>query len=264
MLDEQEVVRFPVPVVFAAGDVLRGLPLGVGCVGGDHRVLQVHGLQQLPDLGGLGGLVRDPVLGDHGFLFVQHRGEQLDLPVRDAAQPFPVDRDRGQQVIQAARVCQGAQPAADQVIEGVRSDGMDQGADPLLAGSDDLASQRVARPAQPPQDLLRQVSGLVADLPEVLRPGQHARHRDREHEHQQVPAAAPLARVRDLRQHLQQAGGLPGCVFIGAGHGGSAGMRHWHRRPFVPVRSGLDTRDQTGREAVPANHAQLVSRVIDA
>jgi len=34
---------------------------------------------------------------------VQHRGEQLDLPVRDAAQPFPVDRDRGQQVIQAAR-----------------------------------------------------------------------------------------------------------------------------------------------------------------
>jgi hypothetical protein len=67
-------------------------------------------------------------------------------------------------VIQAARVCQGAQPAAGQVIEGVRADGMDQGADPLLAGSDDLASQRVGRPAQPPQDLLRQVSGLVADL----------------------------------------------------------------------------------------------------
>jgi hypothetical protein len=33
-------------------------------------------------------------------------------------------------------------------------------------------------------------------------------------------------------------------------------MRHWHRRPFVPVRSGLDTRDQTGREAVSANHGQ--------
>ena len=38
------------------------------------------------------------MLRDHDFLFVQHRGEQRDLPVRDAAQPFPVDRDRGQQV----------------------------------------------------------------------------------------------------------------------------------------------------------------------
>ena len=47
-------------------------------------------------------------------------------------------------------------------------------------------------------------------------------------------------------------------VFIGAGHGSSAGMRHWHRRPFVPVRSGVDTRDQTGREAVPADRAQLI------
>jgi len=137
---------------------------------------------------------------------------------------------------------------------------MDQGADPLLAGSDDLASQRVARPAQPPQDLLRQVSGLVADLPEGLRPGQHARHRDREHERQPIAAAPEPARVRDPREYLQQPGDFPGCLFIGAGHGGSTGMRHWHRRPFVPVRSGLDTRDQTGREAVSANHGQPMSR----
>ena len=36
------------------------------------------------------------------------------------------------------------------------------------------------------------VCGLVADLPEVLRPGQHARHRDREQEHQREPASPGL------------------------------------------------------------------------
>jgi hypothetical protein len=30
---------------------------------------------------------------------VQHRGEQLDLAVGDAAQPFAVDRDRGQRFL---------------------------------------------------------------------------------------------------------------------------------------------------------------------
>jgi hypothetical protein len=93
-LDEQEVVRSAVPVLFLAGDAVRGLPLRVGGVGGDHRAFQVHGLQQLLQLGGLGGLVRDPVLRDHDLVLVQHRGEQLDLAIGDAAQPFPVDRDR--------------------------------------------------------------------------------------------------------------------------------------------------------------------------
>ena len=81
-LDEQEVVRFPVPVLFLPGDVLRGLPLCVDGVGGDHGVVQVYGVQQFPDLGGLGGFIRDPVLGDDHLLLVQHRGEQLDLPVQ--------------------------------------------------------------------------------------------------------------------------------------------------------------------------------------
>jgi hypothetical protein len=56
------------------------------------------------------------VLGDRGLLLVQHRGEQLDLAVDDAAQPFPVDRDRGEQAVEAAGVRQAAQPAADQVV----------------------------------------------------------------------------------------------------------------------------------------------------
>jgi hypothetical protein len=73
--DEQKIVRFSAAVFSAAGDVLRGLSLGVGHVGGDDHVLQVHGLQQLLDLRGLGCLVGDPVLSDDHFLLVQHRGE---------------------------------------------------------------------------------------------------------------------------------------------------------------------------------------------
>ena len=129
-------------------------------------------------------------------------------------------------MIQAARVRQLAQPAAGQVIEDDRADDMDQGADPLLARGDDHAAQRVRFPAQPGQDLLRQVSALVVDLPEAPRPGRHARHRDSEHERQQVAAAPALPQVLDLRQYLQQAGNVSGGVLIGAGHGGSAGMRH--------------------------------------
>jgi hypothetical protein len=44
------------------------------------------------------------VLGDHDLFLVQHGGEQLDLAVRDAAQPFSVDRDRGQQPVRQACV----------------------------------------------------------------------------------------------------------------------------------------------------------------
>jgi hypothetical protein len=45
-------------------------------------------------------------------------------------------------------------------------------------------------------------------------------------------------RVRDQRQHLQHPRNLNACLasgFNGAGHGGSGGMRDFHRRPFVPV-----------------------------
>jgi hypothetical protein len=225
-LDEQEVVRSAVPVLLAAGDVVRGLALGVGRVGGDYGVVQVHAGQQLFDLGGLGGLVRDPDLPDDHLFLLQHRGEQLDLAVGDAAQPFPVDRDRGQQPVQAAGIRQGAQPAADDLVEDVRADGVDQGADPRLARGDDPPQQRMRPPAQPAQDILRQVSGLVPDLPEALRPGQRARDRNGEHEDQQIAASPALARVRDPRKYFQQAGNLPCCVSIGAGHSGSAGMRN--------------------------------------
>jgi hypothetical protein len=44
------------------------------------------------------------VLGDHHLLLVQHRREQLDLPVADAAQPFPVNGDGAQQTVQPAGI----------------------------------------------------------------------------------------------------------------------------------------------------------------
>jgi hypothetical protein len=106
-------------------------------VSGDHGTGQVHRVQQLPDLRDLVGLVGDPPLRDDHLLLVQQRGEQLDLPVRYPAQPLAVDRDRGQQPLQPAGLSQRAQPAADELIEGVRVQVLDQGAQPRLAGRDD-------------------------------------------------------------------------------------------------------------------------------
>jgi hypothetical protein len=78
----------------------------------------------------LRSVVRDPGLPDDHLLVVQHRGEELDLAVQDAAQPLAVDRDRGQRLVQPARVRQGAEPPAGEVVQQVRADRLDEGADP--------------------------------------------------------------------------------------------------------------------------------------
>jgi hypothetical protein len=105
---------------------------------------------------------------------VQHRGEELALAVQDAAQPLAVDRDRGQRLVQPARVRQGAEPPAGEVVQQVRADRLDEGADPGLAGGDDPAPQRMRDPAEPGQHALGQVSGMIAGLAEVSGPGQRA------------------------------------------------------------------------------------------
>jgi hypothetical protein len=132
----------------------------------------------------------------------------------------------GQQPVQAAGGREVAQPPAGNLIQDLGVDEVEQRPDPGLAWGDDLPPQRVRLPAQVTQHLLGQVSGLVADLPERLGPGQRARGGDREHEHQREPASPGPARVRDQGQHRQQAGNLPGPVLDHAGHGGNAGMRH--------------------------------------
>jgi hypothetical protein len=93
-------------------------------------------------------------------------------------------------------------------------------ADPRLARSDDPPQQRVRSPAQPGEDVLRQVTGMIAGLTEVPGPGQRARDGDREDEDELVTASPRLPRARNQREHLQQARGLPVFFFIGAGHGG--------------------------------------------
>ena len=127
---------------------------------------------------------------------------------------------------------------------------MQQGADPLLARRDDPAPQRVRAPAERGQQLLRHVSSLVPDLPEALRPGQHADHRHCQREHQAEPPATHLARIPDPGQDARQAGNL----LISAGQGSYTGMRNWHRWPLVPELIWRDTLIISDR-ATPANQA---------
>ena len=232
------VVGVPAAVFFLPRNVFRGVALGVGRVGGHDAVHQVDSVQQLFDLGDLVSALGDAVLADDDLLVVQHRGEQLLGAVGDAAQPLAVDRDRGQQRLQLPGLRQRPQPAADDLVQAPGVDGLDEGADPLLAGSDDRALERVDAAAEAGEHVLRQVRGLVADLPVGLRPGQRTARRDRQDEHQLVAAAPPFTQVRDLRQHFQQPRDFL-LVTVFAGHGGLGGMRHWHGRPLVPGRSGV-------------------------
>jgi hypothetical protein len=117
-------------------DTGRGLPARAGGIGGDHRVPQIHVAEQRLDLGDLGGVVRDPNLPDDNLLPVVHGGEQLDLAIQDPAQSFAVNRDRGQQPVQSARVCQLPEPAVNQVVQEVRADRLDERAEPGLAGGE--------------------------------------------------------------------------------------------------------------------------------
>jgi hypothetical protein len=61
----------------------------------------------------------------------------------------------------------------------------------------------VRQSAELGEEVLWQVGGLVADLPEGLRPGEYTGHRHREHEHQGEPPAPLASWVVDLREDLQ-------------------------------------------------------------
>lgn len=89
-----------------------------------------------------------------------------------------------------------------------RAVGLDQGADPRLALGDDLPQQRMRPLAEHLQHALWQVCGMVADFAVVLRPSQHPRDSDREHEDTQEAAPAPLPRVRNRASISQVPGHL--------------------------------------------------------
>ncbi len=48
-------------------------------VGGDHGVGQIDPVEQVGDLGDLGGVLRDGDLGDDDLLLVEPGGEELDV-----------------------------------------------------------------------------------------------------------------------------------------------------------------------------------------
>ena len=209
----------------------------MGGVGGDDGVLQVHVVEEGLDLGGLGGVVGYPDLGDDRLRLVEHGGEQLDLPVEDAAQPLAVDRDRGRRPVQPAGVREVAQPAAEDLVQDSGVDEVQERADPGLARRDDLPPQRVRPPAEVAQHVLGQVSGMVADLPERPGASKGARGGNGKDEDEPVAAAPWPAGVRDQGQHGQQTGDLSGPVLDHAGHaghGGNSGMRHWSGGLSVP------------------------------
>ena len=112
---------------------------------------------------------------------------------------------------------------------------VEQGPDPGLARGDDLPPQRVRPPAEAAQHVLGQVSGMVADLPEVLAPASvHAAATAR-------TKTSGYRRPRGFRGSGTRAstasrpGTFPAPFSIMLVTAVIAGMRHWHRRPFVPV-----------------------------
>ena len=64
---------------------------------------------------------------------MQDGGEQLDLPVQHPAEPLAVDRDRGQQPVQAAGIREVAQPPAGNLIQDLGAGEVEQRPDPGLA-----------------------------------------------------------------------------------------------------------------------------------
>ncbi len=166
---------------------------------------------------------------------MQQRGEQLDLPSVTPRSHLPSIAIAVSRPCQPAGLGQRAQPAADELIEGVRAQVLDQGAQPRLAGRDDRPPWRVRLPAQPGWHLLRQVSGLVPELTEVPRPGQHAHHGDRQHEDQAVAPPPPLARVRHRASTCSRPG-TSSSVLV------KALVRAWGTDidgPLVPEGSGV-------------------------
>jgi hypothetical protein len=91
---------------------------------------------------------------------------------------------------------------------------VEQRPDPGLARGDDLPAQRVKPPAEFPEHVLGQVSGMVADLPERLRAGQRARGGDGEDERERVAAAPGLPRSGTRASTASRPGIFPAPFLI--------------------------------------------------
>jgi hypothetical protein len=211
MLDGHQVVSAP------AGDGLRGVALGVHCIDRDDRGGETgERFQQVPHRGDLIRFVLHGDLAENRADAVRQCRDQVRrLPclVLRAADGLAVDGDHEPA---AGLHRPGVQPGTEDPVEHVRAD---QGEGAPEGG----LLRRAAGRAQHRQRLRPGISGPLPDRGERPRPCDHRRDPDGQQPGQRVPAAAPLPRVRDLGQEIEQV--------LAAG---SRNRRRCHRRAGVP------------------------------
>jgi hypothetical protein len=192
MLDDHHVIRVP------ARDDLRGVMLGVQCVHRDHGARQVgERFQQVPHGGDLIRLrVHGDLPEDRADSVGQRRDQVRGLPglVLRAADGLAVN---GDDQPSAGPHRSGVQPGAEDLVQLARADQGERAAEGGLLG-------RAAGRAQPREHLRAGVGGPLAERGAPPRPRGHRRDPDGQQPGQRMPAAAPLARVRDLGQQLEQ------------------------------------------------------------
>jgi hypothetical protein len=211
MLDGHHVISAP------AQDDLGSITLRVHRVNRQDCAGQVgERLQQVPDCGDLIRLrVHGDLPEDRADAVRQRRDQVRGLPVliSCAADGLAVDGDHQPA---AGPHRPGVQPRAEYPVQHI---GADQGERATEGG----LLCRAAGRAQHGQHLRAGVSGPLADRGERPRPRDHRRDPHGQQPGQRVPAPAPLARVRDLGQEIEQV--------LAAG---SRDRRRCHRRAGVP------------------------------
>jgi hypothetical protein len=191
-LDGHDVVRVP------GEDGLRGVSLRVHGVDGDDRAGQAgERLQQVPHGGDLVRFLRHGDLPeDRADAVGQRRDQVRGLPglVLRAADGLAVD---GDDQPAAGPHGPGVQPGAKNLVEHIRAD---QGERAPVRG----LLRRAAGRAEPGQHVRAGIGDPLPDRGERPRPRDHRRDPDGQRPGQRMPAAAPLARVRDLGKQIKQ------------------------------------------------------------
>ena len=201
-----------------AEDDLRGVVLRVQRIQGDDRPGQVgEGGEQVPDGGDLGALRGHGDLPEDRADAVREGRDQVrGLPVLPLRAPHGLPVDGDDQPPDGPRG-PGEQPGAEDLVEDV---GADQGE---RAPVSRLVCRAAVR-AERGEHVRAGVAGPLADRGERPRARDHRRDSDGEQPGQGVTAPAPLTRVTDLGQQIEQVQGAGSTRYQG----------RWHQRAGVP------------------------------
>jgi len=107
------------------------------------------------------------------------------------------------------------QPRADGLVQRIRVDAGQHATNRRLGGWPEGAGQRVAAHAERGQHLVGRISGPLADRGQRPRASQYRAGRHGQYRVQRMPSAAPLSRVGELGEMVEQAAAVRGCQ-----HGG--------------------------------------------